>query len=49
MKPVDYSEEAIDLRIRRLAQLRDLCLSLARAGAAAREKRRAAENEKRPG
>jgi hypothetical protein len=44
---VDYSEQAIDLRIRRLAQLRNLCLSLAKAGAAAREKRRAEKENAR--
>jgi hypothetical protein len=31
MKPVDYSERAIALRIRQVSQLRKLCLSLAKA------------------
>lgn len=34
MKPVDYSERAVALRIRQVSQLRKLCLSLARAKAA---------------
>jgi hypothetical protein len=31
MKPVDYSEKAIAMRIRQASQLRKLCLSLAKA------------------
>ena len=31
MKQVDYSEKAIEMRIRQVAQLRKLCLSLAKA------------------
>lgn len=31
MKPVDYSEKAIAMRIRQVSQLRKLCLSLAKA------------------
>ena len=31
MKPVDYSDKAITLRIRQVSQLRKLCLSLAKA------------------
>lgn len=33
MKQVDYSDAAIELRINRVSQLRNLCVSLARAGA----------------
>jgi len=40
MTKVDMSPQAVTLRIRRLAQLRNLCLSLAKAGALAREKQR---------
>ncbi len=32
MKRVDYSERAIAVRIERVSQLRQLCLSLAKAG-----------------
>ena len=31
MKDVDYSDRAITMRLKRLAQLRRLCLSLAKA------------------
>jgi hypothetical protein len=31
MKTADYSDRAIEMRIKRLAQLRNLCLSLAKA------------------
>jgi hypothetical protein len=31
MKPVDYSERAITLRIRQVSRLRKLCLSLMKA------------------
>jgi hypothetical protein len=31
MKPVDYSERAVTMRIRRASQLRRLCLSLGKA------------------
>jgi len=34
---VDYSEKAVTMRIRQASQLRKLCLSLGRAGKAARE------------
>jgi hypothetical protein len=34
---VDYSEKAVAMRIRQASQLRKLCLSLGRAGKAARE------------
>jgi hypothetical protein len=33
MKQVDYSDRAIDMRLKRLSQLRKVCLSLARASA----------------
>ena len=44
MKPVDYSDRAISLRIERLGQLRTLCVELKKAG-----QRSAPQNEKRPG
>jgi hypothetical protein len=31
MKPVDYSDRAVTLRIRQVSQLRKLCLSLGKA------------------
>lgn len=31
MKTIDYSEQAVAMRIRQVAQLRKLCLSLAKA------------------
>ncbi len=31
MKQVDYSDRALDMRLKRLSQLRKLCLSLAKA------------------
>lgn len=34
---VDYSEKAVSMRIRQASQLRKLCLSLGRAGKAARD------------
>jgi hypothetical protein len=34
---VDYSEKAVTMRIRQASQLRKLCLSLGKAGEAARE------------
>lgn len=37
MKEIDYSDKAISMRITRMAQLRNLCVSLARAGKAARD------------
>jgi hypothetical protein len=37
---VDMSPEAIDARLRRVSQLRRLCLSLARAGAEAGQAKR---------
>jgi len=37
MREIDYSDKAISMRITRMAQLRNLCVSLARAGKAARE------------
>ena len=37
MKEIDYSDKAISIRITRVAQLRNLCLSLGRAGRAARD------------
>jgi hypothetical protein len=42
MKPIDYSDRAISLRIERLGQLRTLCLELKKTA-------RKAANEKRPG
>jgi len=38
MKRIDYSEEAIERRIVTVAQLRNLCLSLAKAGAETKKK-----------
>jgi hypothetical protein len=32
MREIDYSDRAISMRITRMAQLRNLCVSLARAG-----------------
>lgn len=37
MKQVDYSEQAITLRLKRLSQLRRVCVSLKQAGAANRQ------------
>ncbi len=37
MREVDYSDRAISMRITRMAQLRNLCVSLASAGKAARK------------
>lgn len=37
MKEIDYSDKTISMRITRMAQLRNLCVSLARAGKAARD------------
>jgi hypothetical protein len=34
MREVDYSDRAISIRIMRMAQLRNLCVSLAKAGKA---------------
>jgi len=31
MKQVDYSDRALTMRLKRLSQLRDVCLSLAKA------------------
>lgn len=38
MKQVDYSEKAVAMRIRQVAQLRKLCLSLAKAGSSTQKK-----------
>ena len=38
MKQIDYSEEAIERRIVTVAQLRNLCVSLAKAGAESTKK-----------
>jgi hypothetical protein len=42
----DMSSAAVTLRIRRVSQLRNLCLRLAKAGAEARKKEKT--NEERP-
>ncbi len=39
MKDVDYSDKAIEMRIRQVAQLRNLCLSLAKANPANAQRR----------
>jgi hypothetical protein len=40
---VDMSSRAIDARLRRVSQLRRLCLSLAKAGAEAEQERKPAD------
>jgi len=42
VKHIDYSDKAIELRIRQVAQLRKLCLSLAKAD------RKPSANAKKP-
>ena len=46
MNPIDMSPRAITMRIRRAAQLRNLCLSLAKAGSEARKAAAADEDSK---
>jgi hypothetical protein len=41
---VDMSSKAIEARLRRVSQLRRLCLSLAKAGAEAEQVRKAADS-----
>lgn len=44
MKQIDYSDKAVELRIRQVSQLRKLCLSLAKAN----PKLRKPADEKKP-
>ena len=49
MKQVDYSDAAIEKRINQVSQLRNLCMSLARAGAETlRKEPEQKEHEERP-
>ncbi|MDP9360836.1 MAG: hypothetical protein M3P29_05220 [Acidobacteriota bacterium] len=45
MKEIDYSDKAISMRITRMAQLRNLCVSLAKSGKAARDAEALRERE----